>query len=134
MYTGAAMAAEEDKLHQQGGAFKRSHMDDNESYQDQDRRTPYNRDTSASDLEDANGLGSGTGSADEGDTQDQSNPMTAVEVNVMGLIPSLGTGVIEDYSSFSPFKSPFTSSVQATATSAPSSSSASATAPSRKLI
>ena len=123
--TGASLAAEEDKQHQQGGDFKASrdhrgrredsYLDSAEGSVDpRDRDRDSSRDGGAENEEDFSredrsliktGLSTGPGQliGSEGSSG-------AAEAEV-GADPksSLGTGVIEDLSSFSPFRSLFVS-------------------------
>lgn len=112
------MAAEEDKLHQQGGDFKArrdrrdrredSHLDTAEGSVDprdssRDRGIENEADFSRDDRSLVKtGLSKGPGQLIGSDSS------AAVEVETE-TGPSLGTGVIEDMSTFSPFSSLFTS-------------------------
>ena len=102
--SGAAIAAEEDKLHQQGGEFKMGHQYRNRNigYQDPSEGSEathplvrtIDRGKTASMEKGGNIL------VDREVSQMPTFP-SLVEVDVGSQIPSLGSGVIEDLSSFS---------------------------------
>ena len=99
------MAAEEDKLHQQGGDFKLQHpyRHQQDRYQD----SPEGDEASRSFLDHTDVLSDGEASA--GPTSP-----SLIEIKADTQIPSLGSGVIEDFLSFSPFTSLFTASASIT--------------------
>jgi hypothetical protein len=115
---GATMAAEEDKLHQQGGEFKAKRGRD-DSYLDSTEGSvdPRDRDRAEDEealLDDLNmsilekGPGPGQG-PEKGPLTDPAGGLTTGGQCREDTGLSLGTGVIEDLPSFSPFQNLFSS-------------------------
>jgi hypothetical protein len=116
LITGATMAAEEDKLHQQGGEFKAkrgrddSYLDSTEGSVDPRDRADEEEalldDRSLSILEKGVERGQGPG---KGPLAEPAGGLTSGGQCREDAGLSLGTGVIEDLPSFSPFQSLFSS-------------------------